>query len=172
MISPLDTLIAAVRAEPGDVPQLLALTVQVLHNLEYQHRWTNLKIHRTSSITGKRFPRILISGLPPKRIYLNPDEQTDILRREVQRSESTAEDSTESADQLDPEYEWVLSTHLNEEWSLDQLAQVFDVIEHVPDQSASTQWRQTKRVLMAIVQDDSSIVYYFSHDGIVKPRQN
>ena len=36
------------------------------------------------------------------------------------------------------------------------------------------QWRtsQPKRLLLATLDDDSSIVYYIVHDGIVKPRQN
>jgi tRNA-splicing endonuclease subunit Sen15 len=166
MVSPVDTFIAALKPEEGDNSQLLALTGQVLHNLEYQHRWTNLELHKTSSINGTPLPRPLISGLPPKRIYINPDEQIDILRREVQN------ESKEASRELDPEYEWVLPTHINEEWSLKQLAEIFCVIEHIPGQSTPTKWRQTKRVLMGIIQNDSTIVYYFSHDGIVKPRQN
>ena len=33
-------------------------------------------------------------------------------------------------------------------------------------------WRTTKRILLATVDDDSTVVYYIIHDGIVKPRQN
>jgi tRNA-splicing endonuclease subunit Sen15, fungi type len=35
-------------------------------------------------------------------------------------------------------------------------------------------WRitQPKRVVMAILDDDSTVVYYIVHDGVVKPRQN
>jgi tRNA-splicing endonuclease subunit Sen15 len=165
MVSPVDTAIAKLKSETDDDPQFLALTAQILHNLEYQHRWTDLKHHNLSSITGKPLPRPLISGLPPKRIYINPDEQTDILRREVQNESN-------SSQQLNPEYEWVLPTHINEEWSLKSLSEIFHDIEHVPNQPTTTKWRQTKRVLMGIIQDDSTIVYYFSHDGIVKPRQN
>lgn len=29
-----------------------------------------------------------------------------------------------------------------------------------------------KRILLATLHDDSTIVYYIMHDGIVKPRQN
>lgn len=37
-----------------------------------------------------------------------------------------------------------------------------------------TKWRisQPKRVLLATLDDDSTVVYYIVHDGIVKPRQN
>jgi tRNA-splicing endonuclease subunit Sen15 len=166
MVSPVDTVIAATKPEADDNPQLLALAAQIQHNLEYQHRWTNLKLHKISSITGNKFPRPLISGLPPKRIYVNPDEQIDILRREVKN------ESNSTSQELDPEYEWVLPTHINEEWSLKSLAEIFELVEHIPGQPTPTKWRQIKRVLMGILQNDSAIVYYFSHDGIVKPRQN
>lgn len=37
-----------------------------------------------------------------------------------------------------------------------------------------SKWRTTlpKRVLLATLDDDSTVVYYIVHDGIVKPRQN
>ena len=37
-----------------------------------------------------------------------------------------------------------------------------------------SEWRKTqpKRLLMAIVDEDSTVVYYIVHDGVVKPRQN
>jgi tRNA-splicing endonuclease subunit Sen15 len=34
------------------------------------------------------------------------------------------------------------------------------------------EWRTTKRLLLATLDDDSTVVYYIVHDGIVKPRQN
>jgi tRNA-splicing endonuclease subunit Sen15 len=34
------------------------------------------------------------------------------------------------------------------------------------------EWRKTKRLLLATLDDDSTVVYYIVHDGIVKPRQN
>jgi tRNA-splicing endonuclease subunit Sen15 len=33
-------------------------------------------------------------------------------------------------------------------------------------------WRTTKRVVLAIADADSTVVYYILHDGVVKPRQN
>jgi len=162
MVSLVETTLNPVAS---DDQQLLALTAQVLHNLQFQHRWTNVKLHQTS-ISGNPFPRPLLSGLPPKRIYLNPDEQADILRREIQN------ESQVLSPELSPEVEWVLPMHITEEWSLKSLAKLFELIEHVPGQTSTTKWRPTKRILMAILHNDSTIVYYFSHDGIVKPRQN
>ena len=139
-----------------------------------------------------------------------------------------------------PEREWVLPTHLREECTLRQMAEVFDAIgAELPSSSSSPlseslstsepkatsepspsstlgsefesnssppplsaetnnpaalapqlapsqerengkerrqeeEWRvpRTKRVLLAIVDDDSTIVYYIVHEGVVKPRQN
>lgn len=86
------------------------------------------------------------------------------------------------------EREWVLPTHLKEKWSLRRFAEVFDAVGKVPpdvegeDEHRGTEMgggvkgvgsrRGGKRVLLAIVADDSTVVYYIVHDGIVKPRQN
>ena len=42
------------------------------------------------------------------------------------------------------------------------------------DGGEGNKWRTTqpKRLLLAILDDDSTIVYYIVHDGLVKPRQN
>ena len=37
------------------------------------------------------------------------------------------------------------------------------------------EWRgrhRQKRILLAVLHEDSTVVYYIMHDGIVKPRQN
>jgi tRNA-splicing endonuclease subunit Sen15, fungi type len=164
------------------------LALQVLHNLEYQHRWTNLKNHGTPSSQAPQTPRILLSGLPPTRLYVHPDEQVEIIKAERERARQRVEatndtlqtdsltGNTEPNTEVTPEPEWVLPTHLKEEWTLERLAKVFDEIEAVPPGYDTVQvnlkWRQTKRLLMAILQDDSTVVYYIVHDGIVKPRQN
>lgn len=84
-----------------------------------------------------------------------------------------------------PQREWVLPSRLRDAWSLKKFAEVFDAIDTVPPEpsnAASTgkqdvapcqqTWRRTKRVLLATVEDDSTVVYYVVHDGVVKPRQN
>lgn len=103
--------------------------------------------------------------------------------------------------ELAREREWVLPSHLREQWSLRRFGEVFDGISaSVPAPSkdggsqaqllfgelagdeareesgegAVNEWRETspKRVLLATLDDDSTVVYYIVHDGIVKPRQN
>ena len=84
-----------------------------------------------------------------------------------------------------PEQEWVLPTHWQEKWSLARFAAVFDALETVPSTSEEGEeddlkavgykWRgknRQKRLLLATIHDDSTVVYYIMHDGIVKPRQN
>jgi tRNA-splicing endonuclease subunit Sen15 len=92
-------------------------------------------------------------------------------------------DTGESIVQL-PELEWVLPTHLEEKWSLAQFSSIFDALETVPsgegvekvDETAvGARWQgknRQKRILLATLHDDSTVVYYIMHDGIVKPRQN
>ncbi|KAL2260047.1 hypothetical protein VTK26DRAFT_6091 [Humicola hyalothermophila] len=159
---------------------LTALTKVVLNNLEHQHDWT-----RVESVTRADLPRPLIYGLPPKRLYVHPDEQIEIIRAEKERGERIPQE---------PELEWVLPLHLSEKWSPAQFAAVFDAIEAIPpggsgaagaDQSPlldlddpSSRWKlwrgpkRGKRILLATVQDDSTVTYYWIHDGLVKPRQN
>lgn len=153
------------------------LALQVQHNLQYQHGWTSLCIHTQSPSTSKLLPRPLVSGLPPHRIYVHPDDQIEELKNGVQEGE------------VDVEREWVLPTHLKEQWTLRRFADIFDAIEEEPpsmndeddlsqedstiDGSDGTKKRRGgKRLLLATLGDDSTVVYYIVHDGIVKPRQN
>lgn len=160
----------------GHSAHLHQLAATVLYNLQYQHEWTELSIQTKSTITGAVLPRPLVTGIPPTRAYVHPDEQAEILK---------AEHKTGQAIPLSPEPEWVLPTHINEKWSLKKFAEVFDAIETVPPGSTDTleqdndevgaKWRgknRQKRLLLSTLHDDSTVVYYIVHDGIVKPRQN
>ena len=150
------------------------LAAQVLHNLQYQHDWSSLQFHYKSPIDGRPLQKILISGLPPHRIYVHPDEQIEMLKQNATEKDITVE------------REWVLPTHLREKWSLRKFAEVFDGIDEGPpidhrrkverrhnDEAKEIKNRRGgKRLLLATVGDDSTVVYYIVHDGIVKPRQN
>lgn len=153
-------------------PHLDGLTKVVLNNLENQQDWTNINAHADPSL-----PRPLISGLSPRRMYVHPDEQIDIIKAEKTLGHSIPQEA---------EYEWVLPVHLSEKMSLNAFAAVFDAIDALPPAAKAhedlsddcPQWRKWrgsirgKRLLMAVVHDDSTVVYYMMHDGIVKPRQN
>ncbi|KAL8700818.1 MAG: hypothetical protein Q9224_000792 [Gallowayella concinna] len=152
-----------------------ALAAQILHNLQYQHDWHDLRIHTQSPSSGIPLTKPLLSGLPPHRIYVHPDEQVEMLKQRIQERD------------VPSEREWVLPTHLRETWSLRKLAEVFDGVGEVPPTAAQEggeeqlrtnapagigSRRGGKRLLLATVGDDSTVVYYVVHDGIVKPRQN
>mgnify|MGYP003638198297 FL=1 len=156
------------------------LAIQVAHDLQYQHDWRVISIHTHSPLTNDPLPRPLISGLPPKRAYTHPDEQVEILK---------AEHKTGERIEQRPEREWVLPTQLQEKMSLKKFASVFDALSTVPpggedkevgdgpekEKNVGWQWQGTnrqKRILLATLHDDSTVVYYIMHDGIVKPRQN
>lgn len=163
--------------DPAHPPHLHELAITILHNLQYQHDWTNLTIHTHSPITSLPLPRPLISGLPPKRAYIHPDEQIELLKAEHETGEKV---------HIGAELEWLLPTHIIEKWSIAKFAAVFDAISTVPPRSddvqpsddgdvVGQQWRgnnRQKRLLLATLHDDSTVVFYIMHDGIVKPRQN
>lgn len=176
--SSLSSLLQSPVKDSPHLPHSHQLAIAILYNLQHQHGWTELKIHTHSSITSLPLPRPLISGLPPKRAYIHPDEQVELLK---------AEHGTGEKIEISPEHEWVLPTHLVEKWSLAKFAAVFDGISTVPplpaDEAGSSaegelvgqQWRgdnRQKRVLLATLHADSTVVYYVMHDGLVKPRQN
>ena len=116
-----------------------------------------------------------------------------MLKREKARTGRT-DDGGDGGDEAEEvrEREWVLPTHLREKWSLRKFADVFDAVEEEPpepgpddvgDGAASVDGgevrngktggrRGGKRVLLATVDTDSTVVYYIVHEGIVKPRQN
>ncbi|KAL1897632.1 hypothetical protein Sste5346_003938 [Sporothrix stenoceras] len=154
----------------------------VRNNLENQQDWTEIRLHDGSE-DDQKHPRTLLSGLPPRRMYIHPDEQIAMMRAE--RALGPGERIPQP-----PEYEWILPVHLGETPTVGDFAAIFDSISALPpgavaagvvDTASSTDvndwkaWRgsrRAKRLLLAVIQDDSSIVYYFMHDGIVKPRQN
>ncbi|KAI1816019.1 tRNA-splicing endonuclease subunit Sen15 [Poronia punctata] len=132
----------------------------VLDNLMYQHDWTELKLQTHSPTdSSKALVRPMISGLPPRRLYVHPDDQISMVK-------SSAVPDGKIFDT--PEVEWVLATHISEKWTIKALAAVFDSLSAQP----SSHPERPKRLLLATVNDDSTVVYYILHDGIVKPRQN
>lgn len=159
------------------------LAAQVMSNLVDQHDWTEVEtrtptlrdLQPTDTNTDTDTQRPILSGLPPRRLYTHPDEQVERLR---------AEDSSSLEASQEPEYEWVVPVHVTENMTLSKFAVIFDSIDVLPKQIDSQNrrvghtgkdWRgldRVKRILVAVVHDDSTVSYYFMHDGIVKPRQN
>lgn len=126
------------------------LAQAVLSNLEDQHDWTSLELHHKANLT-----RPLIRGLPPRRLYLHPDDQIAALAHEQATGEKLFQE---------PEFEWVLAVHLTEKWSISRFASVFDSIKG--------DGTHPNRILLATLHNDSTVSYYLMHEGMVKPRQN
>ncbi|KAK2070607.1 hypothetical protein P8C59_005087 [Phyllachora maydis] len=161
--------------EPREHTQAFARTV--LHNLEHQQDWTQLTTHTRPVAPDGGPGRPLLAGLPPRRLYTHPDEQLELIKAERALGRGVAQP---------PEVEWVLPTHVAETWTLRRFAAVFDALDGLPPGAPEAdaqeegaepwmRWRGTKRgkrLLLAIVQDDSTVVYYLMHDGVVKPRPN
>ncbi|KAI0202157.1 tRNA-splicing endonuclease subunit Sen15 [Astrocystis sublimbata] len=143
-------------AERGYGPQLADT---VLDNLKYQHDWTELQVRTHSSTSSESLMRPMISGLPPQRLYVHPDDQIAMVRASTVPTGALLNT---------PETEWVLPTHISEKWSLEAFSTVFDSLPAQP----STQPGRAKRIVLAVLHPDSTVVYYHLHDGIVKPRQN
>ncbi|KAL3428339.1 hypothetical protein PVAG01_01849 [Phlyctema vagabunda] len=176
--SALETRLSEVQTESLHPLHLHHLASSILHNLQHQHDWTSLSINTKSTKTGLALPRPIISGLPPRRAYIHPDEQVAILKAEHKDGKTVPQN---------PEQEWVLPTHIGEKWSLKNFAAVFDALDTVPPTTeedddddeeeavVGQQWQgknRQKRLLLATLHDDSTVVYYIMHDGLVKPRQN
>ncbi|KAF2119082.1 tRNA-splicing endonuclease subunit Sen15 [Lophiotrema nucula] len=182
--SPLHALIAQTQLSPSHLPNLHALALQVQHNLQFQHSWTALRVHTHSPLTNEPLPRPLLAGLPPKRLYVHPDEQIALLKT-AERTRKARKRAGDSSDALEikaaPEREWILPTRLSEKWTLRRLSDVFAGTSLVPPEAEESEtvtdrpanpWRSTKRVVLATVSPDSTVVYYIVQDGVVKPRQN
>jgi tRNA-splicing endonuclease subunit Sen15 len=160
-------------------PYLHHLAIQIQHNLQFQHSWSTLTVHTHSPQTFLPLPRPIISGLPPKRAYIHPDEQAAVIKAE--------HDTGRKIEQIS-EREWVLPSHIKEKWSLSSFAKVFAAIGVVPpgesgqdeededdEKPVGERWQgenRQKRLLLATLDEDSTVTYYIMHDGIVKPRQN
>ncbi|EMD87471.1 hypothetical protein COCC4DRAFT_70913 [Bipolaris maydis ATCC 48331] len=182
--APLQTFVSAASSQHAattHLPNEISLARQIMHNLQHQHDWTALCLHTHSPITNDPLPRPLVSGLPPRRLYVHPDEQVELLKKADRERRARAPGQPAALDvKADPEREWILPTRLKEQWTLRRLASVFDAIALVPPHEPDTTdtaspanpWRTTKRVVLATVDTDSTVVYYIVHDGVVKPRQN
>ena len=104
------------------------LTLQIAHNLRFQHHWTELYVHHI--IPGSRFrvlPCPILSGLPPLRLHIHPDEQMGIVQKQRNATKPGWPDLESPR-----EREWVLPSHLQELWSVERFAALFDTLPVTP----------------------------------------
>lgn len=121
----------------------------VINNLTNAADWTAVAQYTLH-------PRPVLVGYPPAPLYQSSSSSSAV-----------------------PTREYVLPMDLREKWTLRQMAAVFDALPPLPappdgSENGRGEWenKDKKRLLMAVVGEDSTIVYYFIHDGVVKPRQN
>lgn len=178
--SPIQSLIEEDTGSKTHAPALHSLATQIQHNLQYQHNWTDLKVYTHSPLTNELLPRPILSGLPPNRLYIHPDEQIELLKAADRARKAKKEEDTGALEvKAEPELEWILPARLSEKWTLRRLAEVFAALpapsEPEPksgEKKEEKSWRKTKRLVLATVDTDSTVVYYIIQDGVVKPRQN
>jgi tRNA-splicing endonuclease subunit Sen15 len=171
-----------------------ALPLEIMHNLRYQHNWTNLEIlkrqttprkedvpslnlaaeQRSRSPSGiTRKPTstssspTLLSGHPPKSIYIHPTYQAHLLLQEV------------AVESVQSEIEYVFPLTLGQSFTLRLLQSAFDSIpgrESIVGENGFKH-QDAKRLLLAMrgrqgVGGDGTVNYYVVQEGEVKPRQN
>ena len=196
----IDCLTKAMPLELSAVSELLSnpstkspresLAIEILHNLQHQHGWTDLKLFTVSSASSStstptsspsrsrarskspaRTITFLISGLPPKHSYIHPDLRKWMIKHNIQDN------------QLSIQREWVLPLSLGEKWTLKQFCWTFDglserdVINVSATDGENLRWKDSKRVLLAMLAHngmggDGTVTYYIMQEGDVKPRQN
>ena len=158
---------------------------EILHNLRYQHNWTSLSILKppppieaipslTLTSLSPSLPRkpttttpILLSGKPPKPIYIHPTYQSHLLLQSIEVST------------LQPEIEYVFPLALGQSFTLRLLQSAFDSIptREPIERENGFKHQDAKRILLAMrgrqgVGGDGTVNYYVVQEGEVKPRQN
>lgn len=163
-----------------------ALPLEVLHNLQHQHEWKDLRVETLSAVSISSLPTLdltrtmspsrslsrpsvgkLLTGIPPRHIYVHPDFQAHLVKNDMR------------VDDFPIQREWILPMSIGEKWTLRMFCEVFDLL---PPRSLllganGVQHRDAKRLLLAMMSHngmggDGTIAYYIMQEGDVKPRQN
>ena len=144
--SPLSTLITTSTSQLQS-STLLAVPLEILHNLTHQHTWSDLRLHHLSAdgdlhtlpfpvsieasesnrsispnaqANGRAIPSpeiYLLSGVPPRPAYTHPDLQALLLKHGIK------------AEDLQSEREWVLPVSIAQrDVGVRLLARVFDAL--------------------------------------------
>lgn len=99
--------------------------------------------------------------------YDNNDEDVVIQETSLANVPTTVTTSTanETIIEYGPKVEFVYPIRIHEKVTMQFISKIFENIE----EQISV---RPKRVILGILGDDGTIVYYFVHDGIVKPKKN
>lgn len=190
------------REAASHTEHVLSLVSIVHKNLQYQADWSDLRTHTSPSLPRPLISGVPIETIyvdpDANTIDLGSKYSPSSGRvKDANLDEVGIADGDDKDASKKIEREWVLPIDLREKWTIRQWAEVFDSIPAEPpgsrspedgaddeaggvrlDSSESTSSsergtsKRKKRLVMAIVSGDSTVVYYIVHDGIVKPRQN
>lgn len=121
---------------------------QVKENLLFYNIWTNVKEIHLKDV-------VLIEGIPKEPLL------TDEIEEEIDKPflDKKAEIK------INEKRELVLPYRVTDKLTPKRLKEIFDELEIKLD-------KRPKRIIIGIINDDSTIVYYFIHDGVYKPKRN
>ncbi|KPI42134.1 uncharacterized protein AB675_5391 [Cyphellophora attinorum] len=176
------TTTSQVSSSAPALAQVLALPTEILHNLQYQHTWKDLRLHQitadaalidipndTPAKSHDTIP-VIISGQPPRHVYIHPDLQSVLIQHSL--SAGTA---------IPPQREYVIPLSIaQKDVGVETLAGVFDALptrEPIAFGKSYDTWQDPKRVLLAMkapdgLGGDGTVAYYVCQEGEQKPRQN
>lgn len=150
---------------------------QVRLNLIHYNYWNNVTIHSHEDLE-------FLSGCPSEPLIPSDNvTATTILKSlnnpnksEIQTKDNDGVDNIDqlSKTETDLDLEWIIPRRLiyNSSQTQDQLKLSVKEINQWFKIIKTTIGYRPKRIIIAIINDDGTIVYYFIHDGITKPRQN
>ena len=142
------------------------LTEQVKQNLQYYTLWSDVAVHQFPTPRVAQKPKPVPSNGPE----LSSNEYTTYLRQNLtEELEILSGYPPQKLSSSDSEHmlEWVVPVLIN---SQDNLS--VKTINYWFSQIELKFGTRPRRLTIALVNLDSTIVYYFVHDGIVKPEQN
>lgn len=130
------------------------LTLQVKQNLQYYTLWTDVTVHQMS--LAQPLDQALTQSTP----------QTQNLTEQLEIISGYPPQKLTSADK-DHSLEWVIPIFVNSQANI-----TVKNINYWFQKIKGLTGIRPVRVTVALVNVDSTVVYYFVHDGLVKPVQN
>ncbi|GMF00243.1 unnamed protein product [[Candida] boidinii] len=145
----------------------MSLVELVELNLTYHLLWSEIdtvsiefKIKNNDDNNNNNLHKFdLIHGYPPKQ--LNPT-----IPYKHQEGEIITDKTSRNLDSKISK-EWVLPILKSTKLTIEKIDLIFENIK-----LKNGLIERPKRILLGIIDDDSSIVYYTIHDGVTKPRQS
>ncbi|OWB65435.1 hypothetical protein B5S30_g759 [[Candida] boidinii] len=149
----------------------MSLVELVELNLTYHLLWSEIdtvsiefktnddKLHKIGLIYGKP-PKQLNPTIPYKKEYTDTETETET-------GTGTGTDEDKNQDKNHDLKEWVLPILKSTQLTIEKIDLIFENIKSTSDLK-----QRPQRILLGIIDDDSSIVYYTIHDGVTKPRQS